>query len=214
MNLSKEFDNFIVKFFNLQATGHSMVEYIKNEQDLNDINSIELIKKLRKYYNIYYDFSMKDTTIGSQWNEKDIAINPKFNNVERIRALVHEMAHSKIKHVPALDDNLKREYQEIEAEIITYLVLNYFGYRNGNDCLFRCAEHLNRITIMTNLTQHLKSLSVLKLESLSVDDFFNILQDDARHDVDIRTQENKKEILDASMKIIEEMKDCGVEVRC
>jgi len=55
-----------------------------------------------------------------------VVINNRLNLTERIAVLVHELAHEKLHYLSSYDKELTKEIVELEAEAVSFVVMNHF----------------------------------------------------------------------------------------
>ncbi|MBY0756284.1 ImmA/IrrE family metallo-endopeptidase [Clostridium sardiniense] len=65
---------------------------------------------------------------------KEVALNPRNSEVENIKTLIHELAHSKLHRMDNLDEHTRAE-REYQAEMTAYAVTSYFNIDREDNSL-------------------------------------------------------------------------------
>ena len=65
---------------------------------------------------------------------KEVALNPRNSEVQNIKTLIHELAHSKLHRMDNLDEHTRAE-REYQAEMIAYAVTSYFNVDREDNSL-------------------------------------------------------------------------------
>lgn len=63
--------------------------------------------------------------------EKEIVLNPDMTQLQTVKTLIHEIAHSYLHSAPAAADEISRARKEIEAESVAYILCRHYGLDTG-----------------------------------------------------------------------------------
>lgn len=65
------------------------------------------------------------SALGGYTNGKEIVLNSSKSEEQRLKTLIHEVAHCELGHIE--DKEKSRQEEEVEAEMTAFIVTNYFG---------------------------------------------------------------------------------------
>ncbi len=63
--------------------------------------------------------------------EKEIVLNPDMTQLQTVKTLIHEIAHSYLHSAPAAADEISHARKEIEAESVAYILCRHYGLDTG-----------------------------------------------------------------------------------
>jgi len=111
--------------FDIDQTDGKPLEYDHNSEDVIDVDYTELKVKVEKGFDVEitekYTGSARGYTDG-----KRIAISEMSNNTDKVKTLVHELAHVVLEHCGK--GRKARNVVEVEAEAATLFVESFLGY--------------------------------------------------------------------------------------
>lgn len=137
----------------------------------------ELLNVVKNIYNNKYPIEEMtlNSSLGGYTDGKKIVLNSGRSEEQRLKTLIHEVAHCELGHVQ--DKEKERKIKEIEAEITAYIVSDYlkidssdysFGYlaswsrkdisliRSAMDNAFKASQHIIK-TIEHALTEEFQA---------------------------------------------------------
>lgn len=137
----------------------------------------ELLNVVKNIYNNKYPIEEMtlNSSLGGYTDGKKIVLNSGRSEEQRLKTLIHEVAHCELGHVQ--DKEKERKIKEIEAEITAYIVSDYlkidssdysFGYlaswsrkdisliRSAMDNAFKASQHIIK-TIENALTEEFQA---------------------------------------------------------
>ena len=113
---------FLVPTFDIEQTDGNPLEYEHNSINVN-IEYIPVKHKLQKIIKVPIVEKITGNHRG-YCSESEIGVSEMSNNADKIRTLIHEVAHHLLKHV-GNHENITKSTKEVEAETVTHFVLSY-----------------------------------------------------------------------------------------
>jgi hypothetical protein len=87
----------------------------------------ELLEAVKDIYSCKYSIKEMElrSNLGGYTDGTEIVLNSGRSEEQRLKTLIHEVAHCELRHVGDIEK--ERKIQEIEAEMTAYIVSDYFG---------------------------------------------------------------------------------------
>jgi len=119
---------FVLKpVFDVAQTDGEPLKYEHDNADLLNIPYADVKDKLKGLVKQQIIEAFSGTSRGS-CGADTITVNPSSNNTDKVKTLIHEVAHAILHHRGEEFNTTSRGGREVEAESVAHLVMSYLGH--------------------------------------------------------------------------------------
>jgi len=114
--------------FNADQTEGKPIEYKHNSKELIDLDYDFIVHRIKTVYNLdaVEEITGRRRGFVSLANDKILHVSSMSNKTDKIKTLIHELAHVKLGHTKDTY-KLSRRTGEVEAEAVTLLIMSFLG---------------------------------------------------------------------------------------